>query len=145
MAAPEQSIANHTRRHPIFHFFLSPLLLINLLWSAYRVISQPSADALQWLLIAVALVVMLLLVRTYPLRVQDRLIRLEEQLRWARLLAPEVAAQAAQLPIRQLVALRFASDQELPALVARVLAGQLVQPVEIKREIRNWRGDHLRV
>jgi hypothetical protein len=85
------------------------------------------------------------LVRTNPLRAQDRLIRLEENLRFQRVLSAELAQQAASLEPLQLVALRFASDDELEHLVREVLAGRLTKSSEIKKAITNWRPDYFRV
>jgi len=75
--------------------------------------------------------------------VQDRVIRLEERLRLARL-APELSARADAVTPAQWAALRFASDAELPALAGEVLAGKLTKPDDIKRAVRAWRADNLR-
>ena len=80
-----------------------------------------------------------------PLRVQDRLIRLEESLRYYQLLPEDLAARAASLTTAQTVALRFAPDEELEGLVRAVLEGRLTEPGEIKRAVQNWRADTLRV
>lgn len=140
-----QNFTNHVRWQPLYHFVLSPILLIHLIWSIVRLIKAPSADHAEQLLLALGLLIMMLLVRVNPLKAQDRLIRLEEQLRYQRLLPAELANQAAALPVRFIVALRFASDEELPALIREVLAGKFAKPTEVKRAIKNWRGDYFRV
>lgn len=145
MSETTQNYASHTRWHPPFHFILSPIILINLIWSVVRLYLTPSFESGWLLVMAIALVILTLLVRTNPLRVQDRLIRLEEQLRYQRLLAPELAARASALPVRNIVALRFASDAELAELVQQILEGKLTTAKEIKQAIRNWRADTLRV
>ncbi|HZS08879.1 MAG TPA: DUF6526 family protein [Blastocatellia bacterium] len=145
MADTTQSYANHVRWHPIYHFFLSPIMVLNLIWSVVRVIRFPGWDNAELALLGVGLAVMALLVRTNPLRVQDRVIRLEEQLRYQRVLPAELAERAGALPVSKIAALRFAPDEELPGLVRQVLDGKLAKSDEIKRAIKNWRGDYFRV
>ena len=144
MSTP-QSYANHTRRQPIFHFVLQPLLLINLIWSGYWLLREPSGLHAQMVLIAVALELIAFLARINPLAAQDRVIRLEEQLRYQRVLPADLLQAAERLTPRQMIALRFASDAELADLVRRTLAGQFASPKEIKQAVRTWRADHLRV
>jgi hypothetical protein len=145
MAGTPQSYSNHTRWHPPFHFFVAPVMLINFAWSVVRLFMYPGWENGWWVVVSAALLVLALLVRVNPLRAQDRLIRLEERLRLQAVLPDELARQAATLSTRQLIALRFAPDEELEGLVRQVLAGQLTKPAEIKRAVRNWRGDYLRV
>jgi hypothetical protein len=145
MASTPQSYSNHTRWHPPFHFFVAPVLLINLVISIVQLFRYPDWERGWWVVVSLALVVLASLVRINPLRAQDRLIRLEERLRMRELLPPELARQAATLRPGQFVALRFASDEELEGLVRRIIAGELTKPADIKREIKNWRADHLRV
>ncbi len=145
MADKTQSYANHTRWHPLFHFVLFPILLLHLIYSVWRLYQTPDFEHAETLLLSIGLLVMMLLVRINPLRAQDRLIRLEEQLRYQRLLPADLAAQAVQLPVRFIVVLRFASDEELPDLVRQVLERKFEKPAEVKRAIKQWRGDYLRV
>ena len=142
---PTQSYQNHARWHVPFHFVLSPILLIHVGWSAKLAIQNPVWETIEGLLLAIALFVMAFLVRINPLRAQDRLIRLEEQLRYQRILPADLAAKASELPVPQIVALRFASDGELAGLVQRVLKGELSTSKEIKQAIQSWRGDYFRV
>jgi hypothetical protein len=120
-------------------------MLLHFIYTAYRLYQTPDFAHAEALLLAFGLILLALLVRINPLRAQDRVIRLEEQLRYQRLLPAELAAQAGQLPARFVVALRFASDEELPGLVHETLAGKFAKPDEVKRAIKNWRTDLLRV
>ena len=76
---------------------------------------------------------------------QDRLIKLEMKLRLERVLPDDLRARADNLELGQLVALRFASDEELPDLVRRALDGDFATTTDIKKAITNWQGDDLRV
>ena len=145
MAEVPQSYENHTRWHAPWHFFVAPVLLTNVVVAVVQLIRDPGLDRGWWLVVSAALVVLAVLVRLNPLRAQDRIIRLEESLRYYQLLPEELASRAASLTPAQTVALRFASDEELEGLVREVLAGRLNKPAEIKRAIKGWRADTLRV
>ena len=140
-----QTYENHTRWHAPFHFFLAPVLVTNVIVALVQLIREPGLDRGWWLVVSAALVVLAGLVRLNPLKAQDRIIRLEESLRYYQLLPEDLAARAASLTPRQTVALRFAPDEELEGLVREVLEGRLTKPDEIKRAIKNWRADTLRV
>jgi hypothetical protein len=124
---------------------LVPLLLANLIWSIHRLVVNPGADRVQALLVVITLVLMAVLVRTNALKAQDRVIRLEERLRYERVLPAALAARAVQLDPGQIIALRFASDGELADRVSDVLDGRAIRPGEIKRSIRVWRPDTFRI
>lgn len=143
-AAP-QNYSNHARLVPLFHFVTFGILTLNVLWAGYKLVRYFSFDGVMALLVAIALVLLSWYSRVFPLTVQDRVIRLEERLRLARLLPLDQQARVDELRPRQLVALRFASDTELPGLAARVFAGELTDPKAIKQAVQNWRADHLRV
>ena len=145
MAETLQNYENHTRWHPPFHFFLVPLLLLNFIFAAVQLYRFRDLDHAWFLVLAVGLFGILSLARTNALRVQDRLIRLEERLRYREVLPAPLAQPADALSAGQIIALRFASDEELPGLVQQVLDGQLTKGREIKRAIRQWRPDTLRV
>jgi len=140
-----QSFATHARIVPGFHYGVVGALSLNFLWSLVRLYRGPGLDALMGVVTAIGLLGLLFYARMFPLRVQDRLIRLEMSLRLASVLPPELRARLASLRPGQLVALRFASDAELPALVRQVLDENLTDRREIKRRIREWQADHLRV
>jgi hypothetical protein len=142
-----QNLKNHTRFHPPFHFFLLPMLLLNFIFSIYVTIRHwPEHWALHlwWIAMAIVFFVMAGLSRGAALTAQDRIIRLEERLRLHALLPAEDRAHINEFSIKQLVALRFASDDELPALAHRTLT-QNLEPKAIKQSIVNWRGDYHRV
>lgn len=143
--ADNQNLANHTRYHTPFHKVGVPLIAVYLIWSIWLTIRQPGLETVMNLVLIVALLVTFFLTRIYALKVQDRLIRLEEQLRFQRVLPADLAARAATIPVPFLVALRFAPDEELAGLVTQTLDGKFVKPAEIKRAVRNWRGDYWRV
>lgn len=140
-----QDLSNHTRWHPPFHFFLAPVMLINLIYSVVRLIQDPGWDRGEYMLLAVALVVLTLLSRGNALRVQDRLIRLEEQIRFSKVLTPELSAKAMNLRASQYIGLRFASDEELPELVQKVVDGEVSDVKDIKTSVKKWRADFFRV
>jgi hypothetical protein len=139
-----QNYSNHTRFVPPFHFVALPILLINFLYSIYRVIHVYSWENLLSLLLAVALVLIALFGRLFALSVQDRVIRLEERMRMAQLLPTDLRSRINEFEPGQLVALRFASDEELPELARKVLTDKITDRDPIKKMIKNWRGDYLR-
>ena len=139
-----QTFANHARFVPGFHFLTFGLLAINLGWSIYRLVKLPSWDAAVLLGLAVALVLLFLYARLFAITVQDRVIRLEERLRMATLLPPDLKSRINDLTPAQLISLRFASDAELPGLAKRVLDEGLTDRKAIKVLIKEWRADYLR-
>ena len=142
MAQSEQNLANHARYVPLFHIVLAALVAVYF-FHAVRVF-LPLTEESAWRLVgASALLLMYWYVRAFPLAVQDRVIRLEERLR-CQVLAPDVAVRFDELRSSQVVALRFASDAEMPALAREVLAGKLANPADIKRAVKQWRADHWR-
>ena len=145
MADTPQTYANHTRWHAPFHFFLAPVLVINVVWQIVNFVKNPGLDQGWAGVVALALAVIATLTRTNSLKVQDRVIRLEEQIRHQQVLPADLASQVDKLTLGQTIALRFASDEELAGLVREILAGRLTKPADIKKAIKNWRADTLRV
>jgi len=139
-----QNFANHARFVPGYHFLTFALLVINLGWSIYRLVKLPSWDAAVLLGLAVALVLLFFYSRLFALAVQDRVIRLEERLRMATLLPADLKPRIGDFTTPQLVALRFASDAELPELARRVLDEGLTDRKVIKRLVQDWRADYCR-
>ena len=140
-----QNLANHAKLDPPFHFVLLPTLLALIILTIVNVIRH--YDVLSaWILVVVMLAVVNLSFRAriYALKVQDRVIRLEERLRLAALLSEPVRSRINDLTESQLIAIRFASDAEVPALVQKALSEKLKNS-EIKRAIMNWRADYWRV
>ncbi|MDQ2931788.1 MAG: DUF6526 family protein [Gemmatimonadota bacterium] len=145
MATPPQTFANHTRFYPLFHFVAVPLLTLNLLYSLYALVRAPSLATVAGVVLAAGVVVATLAARIMVLTVQNRVIRLEMTIRLERVLGAAAAAEAlAGLPWRRLIALRFASDAELPALIARVRSNELKSGHAVKQAIRDWQPDYLR-
>lgn len=139
-----QSYSSHTRWVPPYHFFTLTLLIANLVWSLWKTFKFFSVDTVIATAVAIALIMMFFYARLFALTVQDRVIRLEEQLRLERLLPADLRGRIPELTRSQLVALRFASDGELPELVRAVCDEKIHSRKEIKRRIRDWRADHLR-
>lgn len=140
-----QSYANHTRWHPLFHFFILPVLLINFIWAIIDFVKAPGKNSAWSIVVSLALALLAFFARTYSLKVQDRVIRLEEKLRYQQLLSPALAQQCGALTIGQTIALRFAADDELEELVSAVVSGKLTTRKDIKQAIKNWRADEFRV
>ena len=142
----EQSFAKHSRYIPVFHFIAFPVLLINVFVAISAMAQNGFSMASGWnVLVAIALVLVLWYSRVMPLTAQDRIIRLEERMRLQEKLPPELRARANEISPRQLVGLRFASDEELPALAERCLNGEFKTSKDLKRAIKTWRADNLRV
>ena len=144
MAERVQTFKNHPRLLPAFHFFVLPVLLLNVLNEARRAWRYPSEGSLFVVVVAAALFTLAFLSRSQALTVQDRVIRLEMRLRLRQILPPDLQPRIADLMHRQLIALRFASDAELPVLVREILDGKLTTAKEIKLRVKNWQGDWLR-
>jgi uncharacterized membrane protein YciS (DUF1049 family) len=141
----EQNFQNHARFFPPFHFFVAPVMLLNFFWSLYRWRAVHwSLDGFVAVLLAAGLFVGFLCSRLMALSVQDRVIRLEERLRLEKLLPGDLKPRIAEFTTDQLVALRFASDAELPALARKVLDEKITARKPIKALVKNWRPDYLR-
>ena len=139
-----QNYANHTRWVPPYHFIAGPIFLVNLGWAIYRLVKDQSRDNIVSLLVAIALVILFLMSRLFTLTVQDRLIRLEMQLRMASVLPADMRSRIPEFTRDQMCALRFASDAELPALARKVLDEKINDRTTIKKQIKNWKADELR-
>lgn len=141
----DQGYASHRRWHPLTHFFIFPVLFVNFLLQLYNIYIVPSLHGVWHIVVGAALFGLALIARGNALRVQDRLIRLEEQLRLARLLPEDLRARVSELSTGQLVAIRFCADEELPELTRAILAGEIKGRNNIKKRIRKWRPDFHRV
>jgi len=144
MAEREQSYQNHARLFPLFHYIALPILAGNFFYGLYAIWARPGAATVWGAIVAFALVALAFSARAMALTVQDRVIRLEMQMRMARLLPADLLARTGSIERGQLVALRFASDAELPDLVREVVEGRLSLPKDIKQRVRNWQADWLR-
>lgn len=146
-----QTFANHTRFDPLFHFFLLPVFGLGLLLALIHFFAHITEGdfrdhfhAFLLILLAAALLTAVFKIRLYSLKVQDRVIRLEERLRLTQLLAEPLRSRIPELTVDQLCGLRFASDAEIPKLVERTLNEKLSR-ADIKKSIQNWRPDYWRV
>jgi len=142
-----QTFKNHARFDPPYHFFVVIVLVGNviaMIVDAFHTFSNHPVMAVWRVLVALALVMLAFKTRAYPLAAQDRVIRLEEQLRFAALLSPDDLAKTSKLSLRQIIAMRFVSDSELPGVVHRAVSENLT-PKQIKETIKDWRGDYTRV
>jgi hypothetical protein len=144
MAERTQSYSNHVRWYPPFHFFVVPVLLAYVLNALRHLWLAPSLSTAFAAVVAAAILMGVVLARVMVVTVQDRVIRLEMRLRLAQLLPADLQARISDLTLPQLVALRFAGDQELTALVRDTLAGKNATPKEIKLQVKSWRPDWLR-
>ncbi len=139
-----QTLANHNRLDPLFHFVALPIFGLTAIGGLIHLIWRPSYHSASFFVIAVAAVIAVLKIRLYALKVQDRVIRLEERLRLSSLCSEAFRPRVLDLTEDQLIALRFASDAEVCALAERALAEKLSR-AEIKKAIQNWRPDYWRV
>jgi len=151
MADQPQSLANHAKYVPAFHFVAVPLLMLNVLWRVfylYKIWAYPGravqANAIADIVLAVVLAILAFQARLFALRVQDRVIRAEERERLTRLLPADWRPRVQEYTAGQLIALRFASDEELAPLAQKVLTDRITDRKTIKQMIRTWRADHLR-
>ncbi len=140
-----QNFSNHARLDPPFHFVALPGTLVLLVLSIMNLIRQGFTIPAVWLLIASILFILLAFkARSYALKAQDRVIRLEERRRLERLLPAAQQPDIPKLTEGQLIALRFASDSEIPSLTASAVSQNLT-PKAIKQAITSWRADHFRI
>ncbi|MGB2635385.1 MAG: DUF6526 family protein [Candidatus Acidiferrum sp.] len=141
----EQNYSNHVRWVPAYHFFVLPVFILNFGWSIFRLIRPGfSWDGVVHLLTAAALFVFAINARVFALAVQDRVIRMEERQRLAKLLPEDLRPRIGEFTKSQLVALRFASDEELPVLARKVLNDKVTDIKGIKQMVKNWRADYMR-
>lgn len=139
-----QGLENHAKFVPGYHIVAFGILVINLFWCIYGLVHAFSGQAAVSLLLAIALIMMLLYSRIFALTVQDRVIRLEMQLRLQQILPADLRPRIPEFEVAQLIALRFASDQELPELARKVLDEKIQDRKAIKKMVKNWQPDLLR-
>jgi hypothetical protein len=139
-----QTYANHARFVPGFHFVAAFLVLAYLVYAVVQIFRSPSWMTVAAAAAAVALLLVWWYERAFVLAVQDRVIRLEMQLRLQRLLPDDLRSRLGEITKDQFIALRFASDAELPALVRKVLDGRITDRKQIKMAVKDWQADHWR-
>jgi Family of unknown function (DUF6526) len=144
MSSQPQNFKNHARFDPAYHFFLAAVFFTNLIIAIVHAVRRFNFDSVWLVVLSIAAVVLLFRLRQYPLKVQDRVIRLEERLRLQALAPQEWHSQIYRLNESQLVALRFAADDEVLELAKQALEHNLNQK-QIKERIKSWRADELRV
>lgn len=140
-----QNFANHARLVPAFHMVAFPILFVNFIWSIVQLVRGFSFATVMGVLMAIAFIIVLFCSRVFALKAQDRVIRLEMRLRMQELLPADLRTRIAEFTPGQLIALRFASDAELPELARRVLTEKIESQKAIKQLIKNWNPDYLRV
>jgi len=140
----EQSFQSHAKWVPPFHFFVLPVLLLNIGFQIYWCVKAFTIGGVLSVLVAVALFVGMVMARVMAMKVQDRVIRLEERLRFERVLPADLHPRIGEFTTNQLVALRFAGNAELPELARKVLEENVKDRKEIKRMIKTWRPDFAR-
>ena len=139
-----QNFSNHKRFDRVY-LAAGAILLLAVILSLADLVHGVTAGSLATVLLAACALVTLVKMRMYSLSVQDRIIRLEMRLRLERVLPADLKGRIGDLSLQQLIGLRFASDEELPALVQQVFDGPITNADEIKKRIKNWQADHLRV
>jgi hypothetical protein len=144
MSNKPQSYASHAKFDPSFHFFVLPVLLINIIVVGYLLFRHPGIGGAWLLLVSISLFVLAGRTRSYATHLQDRVIRVEERIRLAAILPEPLHSRIVELSDSQIVGLRFASDAELPALFQRALDEKLSRS-DIKKAITDWRPDYSRV
>jgi hypothetical protein len=139
-----QTFENHARVLPAFHFVAFPLFAVNFFFTLYQAVTAFTWSNLVAFALAVALILLFFVARVMALTVQDRVIRLEEQLRMRALLPADLQPRIGEFTVKQLVALRFAGDEELPGLARKVLDEKIQDQKSIKKMVQHWRADYQR-
>lgn len=141
----DQHYGNHAKYFPLFHFVAAPILVGQFVIAIIRAMKAGwTAGAIWDVVFAFGLVAMAFAARLMALQVQNRVIRLEMQVRLAQVLPATMQSRINDLRPGQMVGLRFASDAELPKLVERCLSGELAKAGDVKKEVKTWVADHLR-
>jgi hypothetical protein len=139
-----QNFENHARIFPAYHYVAFPLFALNFFFALYQAVTAFSWTNLVAFGTSVALILLFFVARVMVLSVQDRVIRLEETLRMRALLPAHLQPRISEFTVKQMVALRFASDEELPELAGTVLDGKIEDQKAIKKMVRQWRADYQR-
>ena len=139
-----QNFENHAKFVPGFHIGVLGIFGANLIYGGVRLVQDFSLEKVFGLLVAIGLILCAFYSRIFALTVQDRVIRLEMRLRMERVLPMDLRERMGEFSVGQLVALRFASDAELPELARKVLEGKIEDRKAIKQMVRDWQADWLR-
>lgn len=142
--AQKQNFENHAKFVPAYHIVAFGIFVINFFWRIYQLIHAPSGESAMGLLLSIGFLLIFFFARIFALTVQDRVIRLEMRLRMQQVLPGDMRAHTNEFSVGQLVALRFASDEELPELCRKVLDGKIEDRKLIKKMVKDWQPDYLR-
>ena len=145
MSQSDQNFKNHAKVVPAYHYWMTPMLVLPSLYLGYRVVVDFSFADLVTFIFSVGVVFAAFFARWFALGVQDRVIRLEEQLRMEKLLPEELKQRIPEVTTEQMIALRFASDEELTGLVFTALSEGISDRKTLKQAIKNWRADNQRI
>jgi len=145
MSQSDQNFENHGKMVPAYHYWMTPMLLFPTLYLGYGVVVGFSFAGLVSFIFSVGVVLAAFFARWFALGVQDRVIRLEERLRMEKLLPEELKHRIPEVTTVQMIALRFAPDEELPGLVSKALSGGISDRKTLKQAIKHWRADHQRI
>ena len=145
MSGQEQNFQNHAKFVPAYHLWATGLLMLPALYFGFLAVTDFTVERLAVFAFSVGVVVIALFARLFPLGVQDRVIRLEERMRLERLLSGNQRGRIMEFTTEQLIALRFASDEELAELAAQVLERGMADRKEIKQTVKVWRADNQRI
>lgn len=145
MSDSRQNYRNHAKFVPMYHYVLAFILVANVVATAYYAVRDPDVPHVWAVVMAVAVIMIALFARAFALKAQDRVIRLEERLRMRELLPADLTGRIHEFTADQLIALRFASDAELPTLAATVLRDNVQTRDAIKRMVKHWRADDHRL
>lgn len=139
-----QNYSNHTKIVPLFHLFVLPVMFVNVGWAIARLVHEISFATVFGLILAIALLTGFTFARVFALKVQDRLIRLEMNLRLMKILPADLQPRIGEFTVDQLVAMRFAGDAEMPEMARKVLADRIPDRKTIKKMVKNWVADEVR-
>lgn len=139
-----QTYANHAMLVPAFHYFILPVMTMNVGWAGVTAFRAPSATSVFAVVVAVALLFIAFYARVFALKVQDRVIRLEMRLKMREILPDELQPRINDFTIEQLVGMRFACDDELAELAAAVLKDNVRDRKAIKQMVKTWTADTAR-
>ncbi len=145
MSQSDQNFKNHAKMVPAYHYWMTSMLVLPSLYLGYGVVTDFSFADLVTFIFSVGVVFAAFFARWFALGVQDRVIRLEEQLRMEKLLPEELKQRIPEVTTEQMIALRFASDEELTGLVFTALSEGISDRKTLKQAIKNWRADNQRI
>lgn len=139
-----QNYSNHTKIVPLFHLFVLPVMFVNVGWAIARLVHEISFATVFGLILAIALLTGFTFARVFALKVQDRLIRLEMNLRLMKILPADLQPRIGEFTVDQLVAMRFAGDAEMPEMARKILNDRIADRKTIKKMVKNWVADEVR-